>query len=303
MFRTISEIGEAAKSQSTKKKLVLAAAHDQQALSAALDAGQTGYVEPILIGKGDKIRSLAQELGYQIDKLQLIDVNENNDAVEKSVKMISSGDAHILMKGACGTAELLKGVLNKEWGLRSGSLLSHFALFEIKNYHKLLSVSDVAISIAPGLKEKIQILNNGVKFLHNIGICIPKVAIIAALEKVTDSMPATLDAAEIVQMYENNLIHDCIVDGPLALDNAISTESAKTKGISSKVAGDADLLIMPQIESGNVLYKALTFLSDAKVAAVVLGASAPIVLTSRADSHASKLNSIMLAAIQGIKPQ
>ena len=226
-------------------------------------------------------------------------VHEEDDhvAIEKSVRLVSSGKAQILMKGACGTADLLKGVLKKEGGLRTGSLLSHFALFELSNYHKLLSVSDVAISIAPGLPEKIHIIKNAVEFLHNLGVANPKVAIIAAVEKVTEAMVATLDASKLAEMNEEGVITGCVIDGPLALDNAISAESAILKGITSEVAGDADLLVMPQIESGNVLYKALTLLANAKVASVVLGARAPIVLTSRADSRDSKLNSILLAAV------
>jgi len=218
-------------------------------------------------------------------------------AVEASIRLIRQASSQILMKGNVPTAKLLKGVLNKEWGLRTGNILSHFALFEIKGYHKLLGVTDVAMNIAPDLETKTGIVNNSVQFLNKIGIINPKVAAISAAETVNQSMTSSVDAAIISKMSERNQITNCIIDGPLALDNAISKESAMHKGIQSKVAGDADLLLMPNIEAGNVLYKSLSFFADARIAAVILGAKAPIVLTSRSDSEESKLNSIYLAAL------
>jgi phosphate butyryltransferase len=204
------------------------------------------------------------------------------------------------MKGSCGTAQLLKGVLNRDWGLRKGDLLSHFALFEIPAYHKLLAITDVAINIAPDVNAKAAILSNAVEYLSNMGISCPKVAVIAAVEKVNNQMPATLDAAMLAQMNIDQQITGCLVEGPLALDNAINKESAEHKGIISEVAGDADLLLMPDIEAGNVLYKSLAYFTEAKVASVVLGASAPVVLTSRSDSQETKLNSIVLGTAVGI---
>ena len=297
MFQSIRDIELAVRKQKVKKKLVLAAAHDEHALIAVLAAAKAGYIDPVLVGNKKKIQKILDEQEYSSKSLEVINQDDVQLAVQESVRLVSTGYAQILMKGACNTAELLRGVLKKEGGLRTESLLSHFALFELNNYHKLLSVSDVAISIAPSLDEKMMILKNAVSFLRSIGTQKPKVAVIAAVEKVNDNMPATLDAASLVEMNRLGVISDCIVDGPLAFDNAISRESALLKGITGEVAGDADLLIMPQIESGNILYKALTILANARVAAVVLGAKAPIVLTSRADSSISKLNSIMLAAV------
>ena len=217
-------------------------------------------------------------------------------AVELAVKMVHNKDAEILMKGKVGTSTLLKSVLNKEWGLRTGRLLSHFALFEVETYHKLLAVTDVAMNISPKLQEKIAIINNSVDCFHKLGITMPKVAVLGAVEMVNENMEATLDAALLSKMNQREQIKGCIIDGPLAFDNAVSIDSAKHKGIKSDVAGDTDLLLMPDLEVGNVLYKSLVFFANAKVASVILGAAAPIVLTSRSDSEQAKHDSILLAS-------
>jgi phosphate butyryltransferase len=217
-------------------------------------------------------------------------------AVEMAVKMLSTKQADILMKGKVGTSTLLKAVLNKEWGLRTGNLLSHIALFEVDTYHKLIAVTDVAMNIAPNLKDKIAIVNNSVAFLLRLGYVKPKVAVLGAVEMVNENMEATLDAALLSKMNQRDQIRDCIIDGPLAFDNAVSLESARLKGIRSEVAGDTDLLLMPDIEVGNVLYKSLVFFAKAKVASIILGALVPIVLTSRSDSEQAKYDSILLSA-------
>jgi len=299
-MRSIEELYDLVRAQATRKKLVLAAAQDIYALNAVRQATEGGLIIPVLVGDLAAIQKMAVEIGFTIDSFEKIDEPDNQLAVEKSVRIVHNGDAQVLMKGACGTAQLLKGVLNKDWGLRKGDLLSHFALFEIPAYHKLLAITDVAINIAPDVNAKAAILSNAVEYLANMGITYPKVAVITAVEKVNDQMPATLDAAMLVQMNKDNRITGCLVDGPLALDNAINKESAGHKGIISEVAGDADLLLMPDIEAGNVLYKSLAYFAGAKVASVVLGASAPVVLTSRSDSQETKLNSIVLGTAIGI---
>ena len=217
-------------------------------------------------------------------------------AVEMSVKMVSNKQADVLMKGKVGTSNLLKSVLNKEWGLRTGNLLSHFALFEVDTYPKVIAVTDVAMNIAPNLKDKISIINNSVGCLIKLGYNMPKVAVLGAVEMVNENMEATLDAALLSKMNQRDQIRNCIIDGPLAFDNAVSLESAQYKGIRSEVAGDTDLLLMPNIEVGNVLYKSLVFFAKAKVASVILGARVPIVLTSRSDSEQAKYDSILLSA-------
>ena len=278
------------------KKLVLAAAQDQQSLSAVLRAWKDGIIEPILIGDKEGIQNIAISNGFDITGLRIIHEPDTYMAVEMAVKMVSTKQADVLMKGKVGTSILLKCVLNKEWGLRTGNLLSHIALFEVDTYHKLIAVTDVAMNIAPNLQDKISIVNNSVSCLHKLGIPKPKVAVLGAVEMVNENMEATLHAGLLSKMNQRDQIRDCIIDGPLAFDNAVSVESAQHKGIRSEVAGDTDLLLMPDIEVGNVLYKSLVFFAKAKVASVILGAQAPIVLTSRSDSEQAKYDSIMLAA-------
>jgi len=278
------------------RKLVLAAAQDQYSLGAVLKAWKDNIIEPVLIGDKEEIQVISYEHGYNLDGLRIIHESDLLASVEMAVKMLSSKQADILMKGKVGTSILLKSVLNKEYGLRSGNLLSHIAFFEVETYHKLIAITDVAMNIAPNLKDKISIVNNSVSFLHKLGYQNPKVAVLGAVEMVNENMEATLHAALLSKMNQRDQIRNCIIDGPLAFDNAVSMESAKHKGIKSEVAGDTDLLLMPDIEVGNVLYKSLVFFAKAKVASVILGAIVPIVLTSRSDSEQAKYDSILLAA-------
>lgn len=278
------------------RRLVLAAAQDHNSLSSALMAARDGFIEPILVGDREAIQKIAAQNNMDIAGLRVVHEPDTEMAVEIAVRMVRSNQADILMKGKVGTSSLLKGVLNKEWGLRSGTLLSHFAIFEVAAYHKLIAVTDVAMNIAPNLQDKIAIVNNSVACLNRLGVEMPKVAVLGAVEMVSENMQATLDAALLSKMNQRDQIRNCIIDGPLAFDNAISLESAVHKGIRSDVAGDTDLLIMPDIEVGNVLYKSLVFFAHAGVAAVILGATAPIVLTSRSDSDQAKYFSILLAA-------
>ena len=279
-----------------KKKLVLAAAHDQQSLSAVVRAALDGIIDPILVGDKEGIQNISASSGYDISGMRIIHEADTNKSVELAVRLVSSNQADLLMKGKVGTSTLLKCVLNKEWGLRTGRLLSHIALFEVETYHKLIAVTDVAMNIAPNLQDKISIINNSIDCLHNLGIEIPKVAVLGAVEMVNENMVATLDAALLSKMNQRDQIKGCLIDGPLAFDNAISLDSAQHKGIRSEIAGDTDLLLMPDIEVGNVLYKSLVFFAKAKVASMILGAAAPIVLTSRSDSEQAKFDSIVLAA-------
>jgi phosphate butyryltransferase len=279
-----------------RKRLVLAAAQDQHSLGAVLRAWKDEIIEPIFIGDTEGIQVLCRENGYDIAGIKIIHEPEIDKSVELAVKMLSTRQGEILMKGKVGTSLLLKCVLNKEWGLRTGNLLSHIALFEVDTYHKLIAVTDVAMNIAPNLKDKISIVNNSVSFLNRLGYVMPKVAVLGAVEMVNENMEATLHAALLSKMNQREQIRNCIIDGPLAFDNAVSLESAQHKGIKSEVAGDTDLLLMPDIEVGNVLYKSLVFFAKAKVASIILGAQVPIVLTSRSDSEQAKYDSILLSA-------
>ena len=296
MLKELSDLTKILSNQETKKKLVLCAAGDEHSIGAAVEAHNKGYVETILVGNRDQINSISNELKLNLEGIDIIHEHSQEDMVKTSVKLIHDGHADILMKGHLSTALMLKGVLNKDWGLRNKPLLSHFALFDIPQYHKLLAITDVAMNIAPNLQDKIGIVNNAVDFFKKLDVDKPKVAAIAAVEMVNEKMQATLDAALLSIMERRGQIRNCIIDGPLAFDNAISFESKEHKGITGPVAGDADILLVPDIEAGNVLYKSFVFFANAKVASVVVGASAPIVLTSRADSEDTKLNSIMLAA-------
>lgn len=296
MLTNLSDLKSILKNQKTKKKLVLCAAGDEHSIVAAVTSHNKGYVETVLVGNKKQILEISSRLDVDISSVDIIHETVLADMVRTSVKMIHDGEADILMKGHISTAIMLKGVLNKDWGLRNKPLLSHFAIFDIPEYHKLLAITDVAMNIAPSLHDKINIINNAVGFMKRLDVAKPKVAVLAAVEVVNEKMQATMDAALLSIMERRGQITDCIIDGPLAFDNAISFESKEHKGITGPVAGDADILLVPDIESGNVLYKSFVFFANAKVASVVVGASAPIVLTSRADNEDTKINSIMLAA-------
>ncbi len=277
------------------KKLVLAAAGDEHSIDAVIEAYKMGVINPILVGRKDEIKRLMKDC-KDIDKFEIYDLSNDKEIVKKAVSLVVNGDADILMKGNVTTATLLKGVLNKDYGMYKKSFLSHFALFEIPNYHKLLAITDVALNILPSLEHKVHIVENAVNFIRKIGIKEPKIAALSAIEMVNEKMPSTMDAALLSIMQRRGQIKHCIIDGPLAFDNAISLESKKQKKLGGEVAGNADILLVPNVESGNILYKSLVAFAGAKVAGIVLGAEFPIVLTSRADSEETKLNSILLAA-------
>lgn len=299
MIKTIDDIIQTAKAAGPKR-MAVAAAQEQSALEAALDARAAGIVEPILVGDGDMIRAIASDIGASLDGVRIIEEKDFAKAAAVAVALVRSGEADILMKGVLDTSILLKAALNKEAGLNAGRLTSHVAVIESPHYHKLFVVTDAAINIAPDLQGKLDILANAVQASRALGVDKPKVALLAAVEKVNaDKMPCTADAAIITQMQRRGQIKGCIIDGPLALDNAISAESARIKHIESEVAGDADVLVAPDIEAGNVLYKCLLDLGGAKGAGIVAGAAKPIVLTSRADSRETKLASIALASLTG----
>lgn len=296
MITKLTELIYKAKNH-TPRTIAVAVAEDKAVLLSLKDASQRGIIDPILIGNQKKIESIAQSIQFDIHNIRIIHTQASDDeAARLAVTMVRSGEAQILMKGMIGTSTLLKAVLHKEFGLRKGEVLSHVAFFESPHYHKIVCVTDVAMNIAPDFTTKVHIVNNAVEACHRIGIENPKVAVVAAVETVESKMEATVHAAMLRVMNERKQIKGCIVDGPLALDNAINKEAALHKGIESDVAGDCDVIVVPNIESGNILYKSLNFLGGAEVAAVIMGASAPIVLTSRSDNEKSKLLSIALAA-------
>jgi len=292
----LSDLEELAKRSPKKKKLVLAVAQDSHSLGAVTTVVNKGIIDAILVGSTSKINTIASKLNLDLSALSIIEEENDKNAVSEAVKLVHDHEGDILMKGNVPTAIFLRGVLNKECGLRKSDVLSHFTLFELPTYHKLIGLTDAAMIIAPDLKTKVAIINNAVDFMTRLGIFHPKVAVLGAVEVVNESMPATLEAAIIAKMNQRKQIKNCIIDGPLAYDNAVSIESATHKGIVSEVAGDADLLVVPDIEAGNILYKAFGFSANATLAANVLGASAPIVLTSRSDTEEAKQASIIMAA-------
>lgn len=279
-----------------RRRLVVAAAADEPVLEAVNNARKAGIIEPILVGDKEAIEQIAAKVGFDLTGIEIIQEADPGKASVKAVAVIREGRADIMMKGLVATGPLLKAVLDKENGLRKGALISHVAFFESPFYHKLIGVTDAAMNVAPEFDEKVTILTNAVEAYHKLGIKNPKVAVVGAVEVVNPKMEATVHAAMLTQMNRRKQIKGCIVDGPLAIDNAVSHEAAEHKGIVSEVAGDADLIMCPDINVGNVLYKTLGFLGGATSAAVLMGAKVPIVLTSRADSDRSKMLSIALAA-------
>lgn len=282
-------------SQMGRQRLVVAAAHDEDVLQAVSRASQMDITAPILIGRADRIQQTAKTRGIDLSAFRIIDEADDARACQLAVQMIREGEADAIMKGLVGTAVLLKAILNKETGIRDRALLSHIGLFFIPGIDRFVMVTDAAMSIAPDLAAKKQLIGNAVDALHLLGIARPLVACVCALEQVNPAMQATLDAAELVRMNQEGEIPGCLVGGPLALDNALFIEAARHKGIDHPVAGSAHILLMPNIEAGNVLYKALSFLCESSGAGLVVGAKAPVVLTSRSDHDQTKLNSIILA--------
>ncbi|MGM0834551.1 MAG: phosphate butyryltransferase [Bacillota bacterium] len=283
--------------QMPSKVVAIAAAEDAEVMEAVAHALEKDLASFILFGDEEKITSMLAS--HQIESshagVRIVSVGNAKEAAQLAVKAVSSKEADVLMKGNVPTATILKEVLNKEYGLRTGSVLSHVAAFEIPGYDRLIFVTDAAMNIEPTLEQKVQIVQNSVAVARALGLDMPKVAPLAAVEVVNPAMQATVDAALLTQMNHRGQIKDCIIDGPLALDNAVSALAAEHKGIKSEVAGQADILFVPTIEVGNVLYKSLIYFANAKVGAIISGAKAPIVLTSRADSAESKLNSLALA--------
>lgn len=270
---------------------------DQESLEGAVVAAMEGIIDPVLVGPKDKIIALANELGLDISKYTIVDAKHSHGAVELSVAMARKGEVEALMKGKLHTDELMEMVVDKKNGLRTARRISHILAMDAPNYPKPLFVTDAAINIHPNLTDKVSIVQNAIDLFRSLKLGIPKVAIVSAVETVNESIPSTLDATALCKMAERGQITGGLLDGPLAFDNAISPESVKTKGIVSQVAGDADIIVVPDIESGNMLYKNMTYFSGVEAAGLVLGASVPIILTSRGSDIASRKVSCAMALI------
>ena len=297
MIKNFDQLLDAAKSQRIMR-LAVAAAQDPEVLGAVVKAAELGLIEPILIGDRQKIAALCGEEHLEICGVEIVDEPELEAAAKVSVQMVRDGRADFLMKGLIDTSILLKAVLNREYGLRTDSQLSHVMLYDAPAYHKLLFLTDGGMNIEPTLAEKATILRNALDAARTLGMETVKVACIAAKEKVNDKMPATVDARALQNMSrDGDFGEGVIVEGPLAFDLAVSKEAAQIKGFESEVAGDADVLLVPNIEVGNGIGKALTYLANAESAGVIMGAKVPVVLVSRADTAEVKLYSIALGSI------
>jgi phosphotransacetylase len=281
--------------------IATAVAHpcEQSALAGAVEAGTNRLIDPILVGPEAKIREIAAANKIELGNVRIVDAPHSHASATRAVELVRKGEAELLMKGSLHTDELLSAVVARETGLRTGRRISHVFIMDVPTYHKVLVVTDAAINIAPTLEDKVDICQNAIDLAIALGVATPKVAILAAVETVNSKMSATIDAAALCKMADRGQIKGALLDGPLAFDNAISRDAAAIKGIKSPVAGDPDILLVPDLEAGNILAKQLTFLANADSAGLVLGARVPIILTSRADSVRSRIASCavgMLAA-------
>ena len=295
MFENIEELIEAAKNKPSLK-LAVAAAGDEVVLESVKKADEADIIDPILVGDEAKIKDCLDQLDYNFTG-EIIDVDNNKEAANKSIELIAEGKADFPMKGLLSTKVILKALLNKEYGLRQDRLLSLVTMMYLEKEDKIVFMTDGGMNIDPDLNEKKEIIINASEMAQAVGVETPKVAPLAAVEKVNPAMPCTLDAATLSKMADRGQIKNAEIDGPLAFDNAVSLEAAEHKGIDSPVAGQADILLVPDIEAGNVLYKSLVFYAGLPSASLVLGAKVPMVLTSRADSATTKYNSIALGKL------
>lgn len=294
MFRDFTQVLDHARGLITKD-LIVANPEDKSILIAINDAYQMGLIRPVLVGNKPKILDLLMELGIRKDGYEIYNVKSDEEAALISVKLVNKQQNAILMKGNLQSSILLKEVLDKDHGLTTDKILSHIGVIDIPSYHKLLFITDAVMNILPSEKEKKEIIRNTSNFVNSLGISVPKIALISAVEIINEQIPSTVEAGNIVESLKDN--DDVYIGGPFSVDVAISHESAKSKGVNHVVAGDADVLIFPNIESANTFYKATTFLANSTPVGLLLGASNPIVITGRTDSYKSKLYSIALAVV------
>ncbi|MBN2543519.1 bifunctional enoyl-CoA hydratase/phosphate acetyltransferase [bacterium] len=295
ILRNFSQIIDKAKSVN-RSTLAIAGAGNVEIITAIKEALEFGIIHPILVGNKNRIEEIVDEVGLSGEP-DIIDVPSNDEVAPFTVELVRTGRAQMLMKGKVPTGMFLKAVLDKEKGLRSGKLLSHVAVVEVESYPKLMLFTDGGINTAPNLDEKVEILKNSLKLARKLGIEKPKVAILSATEQVNPKIPETVDAAEIVKMAESNVFGEVIIEGPVAMDVALSKHAAKIKGIDSRIAEDTDIFLVPNFATGNISVKSLIYLAGAKVGGTVLGATAPIVLLSRSDTAEIKLCSIALGCV------
>ena len=279
--------------------LATAVAHpcDETSLRGALEAAEAGLISPILVGPKNKIEGVAQTSSLDLAEAEIVDAPHSHAAAEKAVELVRTGKAELLMKGSLHTDELLAEVVKRETGIRTGRRISHVFVMDVPGHSHTLFITDAAVNIAPDLDAKRDIIQNAIDLFAGLGLGVPKVAILSAVETVTTSIPSTIEAAALCKMSDRGQITGGELDGPLAFDNAISPEAARIKGIKSPVAGQAQILVVPDLEAGNMLAKNLSFLSRADAAGIVLGARVPIILTSRADNVMTRMASCAVATL------
>ena len=295
MLKDFKEMAELVKANPVKKRIVLCCAHDEHSLDAVYEAFKEGIVDPVFVGKEDEIKKICADEGFDFGDVKIY--NEDDvEAAKTAVRLIREGEGDFLMKGKMQTADLLKQVVNKETGLQCGKIMSHVGLFQVPKYHKVVVLTDGGMILAPTLEQKVKIINNAVEVLHALGYEDPKVAVVCGAEKLNPKAQESADAAALKEMNQNGEITGCTVEGPISYDIALSKEIADFKGFESPVAGEADVLVMPIMAAGNMLGKAWTISGDGMMAGMVVGAKAPIVLTSRGATADEKFYSIVYAA-------
>lgn len=297
MIRSFDEIFQKLK-ELPRKTVAVAAAEDEPVLEAVDFCRRNNVADAILVGDEGKIRAIAAELGIDLTGWRIIPETDPARAALTAVELVSSGQADMMMKGLIDTKSFLRAVLNKDVGLRTGNLITHVGVFDVPQYDRLLYITDAAFTMYPTLEQKVAIINNAVKLAHALGNELPKVAPVCAVEVVNPDMPPTLDARELTRMNESGEITGCLVYGPLAFDNAIDRDAAIHKKITHPVAGAADIFLMANIEAGNAVFKALTYTCQGeRHGGILMGAAAPVIVTSRSDSFEAKVNSIALASL------
>lgn len=296
MIKSFEELKKKAKEKG-KKKLVIACAGSKTIVEASYAAMEEGLITPIFVGDRDNILKQGKTTGIGIDTEYIVHVKDKKEAVREAVNIVHSGEGDFLLKGLVKTSTFLKGILEPESGLKTSRRLSHTAIIESKTYPKLIQMTDGGMNINPDIETKVDIIKNSCIFAKSIGITKPKVALLSAVETVNFEMQDTIDAAIINQMGARGQLGNILIDGPLSLDLAISKKSCKIKGIESDVGGDADILIVPDIATGNIAAKCLIYMGDAKAAGIILGAKSPVVMLSRSDDKETKLNSIALGVL------
>jgi phosphate acetyltransferase len=295
-FPKLSELSERAKTGSPLRAGVVWPC-EAGALAAAVDAASQGFIEPVLIGPASQILTLAKATGLDVSGFEIVEAVDPVSAARRAVAMAGAREIAALIKGALHTDELLGAVVARESPIRTGRRISHVFWFDCPAYHKPFMLTDAVINIAPGLKEKVNIVRNAIDLAHRLDVANPKVAVLSAVETVNASIPSTIDAAALCKMAAQGEITGATLDGPLAFDNAISAAAAGIKGIVSAVAGEPDILVVPNLEAGNILYKSFVYIGGATCAGLVVGAVVPVILTSRADSREARVASCALAAV------